>query len=402
MAYENLNFRKANMTYDDGYFYMFDEGWDTLVQKLADGDTAFSYPLSDIISTAVTSLEYDGVNFWTLQDSGGGTITIRRWQIENSVCWLQDSFNLSTFYSDTFTVEHYHTDFDATASGGSSTIQTGINYDTVIVSGTVLTLGPNSISQSEDVTVNSVSGTNITLASGIQYSYAADDEINFYNNLWVFNNTGDGTLHKINARTGVNITTYSGGTEYDGITACTFARVSNVDSSTVDSLVYVKSTNLKYLNISNLTNYGIMILDNLKANNVTIIPVYDLAIDGNNIYRLQKDAKYFESDYAWTYYNYVNSTVRRFLDTVSLSAYPLILPNNGFNVAELTTLVNDQYGDGVVDKPVVFTDTDSVGYVTINPAYTDLFFGTGEAISYYKAGIVVATVIITATATQYD
>ena len=402
MAYENLNFRKANMTYDDGYFYMFDESWDTLVQKLADGGIAFSYPLSDIISTAVASLEYDGVNFWTLQDPGGGTITIRRWQIENSVCWLQDSFNLSTFDSDTFTVEHYHTDFDATASGGSSTIQTGIDYSTVIVSGTVLTLGPNSISQLEEATVNSVSGTNITLASGIQYNYVVDDEVNFYNNLWVFNNTGNGTLHKINARTGANITTYSGGTEYDEITACTFALVSNVASSTVDSLVYVKATNLKYLNIDTITNYGIMTIDNLKANNITIIPVYDLAIDGNNIYRLQKDAKYFESDYAWTYYNYVNSTVRRFLDTVSMSAYPLIVPNNGFNTAELTVLVDDQYGDGVVDKPVTFIDTDSVGFVTINPAYTDLFFGTGEAISYYKAGIVVATVTITATATQYD
>ena len=398
MAYENLNFRKANMTYDVGYFYMFDDGWDTLIQKLADGSTAFSYPLSDVIGNEVISLEYDGVNFWTLQDPGAGTITIRRWQIENSVCWLQDSFNLATFDSDTFTVEHYHTDFAATASGGSSTIQTGIDYDTVIVSGTVLTLGPNSISQSEDITVSSVSDTNITLASGIQYDYEIDDEINFYNNLWVFNNTGNGTLHKINARTGANITTYSG-TEYDNITACTFARVSNVDSSTVDSLVYVKSTNLKYLNINTLANYGIMTIDNSRVND-TIIMVYDLAIDGDNIYRLQTEAKYFETNYNWTYYNYVNSTLRRFLDTVSMSAYPLILPNNGFNTTELTVLVDDQYGDGVVDKPVSFTDTDSVGFVTINPAYTDLFFGTGEAISYYNAGIVVATVTITATATQ--
>lgn len=389
------------MTYDVGYFYMFDDGWDTLVQKLADGNTAFSYPLSDVIGNEVISLEYDGVNFWTLQDPGAGTITIDRWKIENDICALKDSFDLSTFDSDTFTVEHYHTDFDAIASVGSSTIQVNKYYDTVIVSGTVLTLGPNSISQSEDITVSSVSGTNITLASGIQYDYEIDDEINFYNNLWVFNNTGNGTLHKINARTGANITTYSG-TEYDNITACTFARVSNVDSSTVDSLVYVKSTNLKYLNINTLANYGIMIIDNLKADNATIITVYDLAIDGNNIYRLQTEAKYFETNYNWTYYNYVNSTVRRFLDTVSMSAYPLILPNNGFNTTELTVLVDDQFGDGVVDKPVSFTDTDSVGFVTINPAYTDLFFGTGEAISYYKAGIVVATVTITATSTQYD
>ena len=400
MAYENLNFKKAHMTFDEGYFYMFDESWDTLVQKLADGDTAFSYPLSDTIITAVTSLEYDGINFWTLQDPGAGTITIRRWQVENSICWLKNTLNLSTFDSDTFTVEHYHTSLAATASGGTTDIQSA-SYGTVITSGTVLTLGPNSSSQYEDVTVSSISGTNMVLVSGTQNAYDSGDEINFYNNLWVFNNDGSGSLHKINARTGANITTYSD-SEYDNITACTFARVSNVTSLTVDALIYSKATNLKYLNIDSMSLYDTMTMDNLKVNNTTIIVIYDIAIAGNTIYRLQKEAKYYGGDYSWTYYNYVLSTVRRFIDTVSISAYPTILPNNAVNVSEITMIVNDQYGDGVVNKPVSFTDTDSVGFITINPAYTDLFFGTGEAISYYKTGIVVATVTITATATQYD
>ena len=388
------------MTFDEGYFYMFDDGWDTLLQRLADGGTAFSYPLSDTIDSAVSSLEYDGINFWTLQDPGAGTITIRRWQVENSICWLKNTLNFSTFDSDTFTVEHYHTSLAATASGGTTDIQSA-SYGTVITSGTVLTLGPNSSSQYEDVTVSSISGTNMVLVSGTQNAYDSGDEINFYNNLWIFNNDGSGSLHKINARTGANITTYSD-SEYDNITACTFARVSNVTSSTVDALIYSKATNLKYLNVNTMSLYDTMTMDNLKVNNTTIIVIYDIAIAGNTIYRLQKEAKYYGGDYSWTYYNYVLSTVRRFIDTVSISAYPTILPNNAVNVSEITTIVNDQYGDGVVNKPVSFTDTDSVGFITINPAYTDLFFGTGEAISYYKAGIVVATVTITATATQYD
>jgi hypothetical protein len=65
-------------------------------------------------------------------------------------------------------------------------------------------------------------------------------------------------------------------------------------------------------------------------------------------------------------------------------------------------LVDDQYGDGVYNKPVFFVDDDDVGFMTINPAYTDYFFGTGEAISYYKAGVEVRTVNIEGTATQYD
>lgn len=45
MTYENLNFKKFNMTFVDGYFYMVAEDDDLLVQKLDDGATAFSYPL---------------------------------------------------------------------------------------------------------------------------------------------------------------------------------------------------------------------------------------------------------------------------------------------------------------------------------------------------------------------
>lgn len=399
MAYENINLRHANMTFVDGYFYTFDHLWDVLLQRLDDGGTAFSYPLNITLSSEIQSLEHDGVNFWTMEDTGPG-VDIKRWRIENSIVELKDTISLTpSFSSDTFTVEHYHTSLAATASGGSISIQTN-GYETTIISGTILTLGPNSLRQQEDVTVTAISGANITLVSGTQYAYSTDDDIQFYNNLWVFNSTGDGTLHKINARTGANITTYSG-TEYDNITSCTFARVSNVSSSTVDALIYSKSTNLKYLNIDSMSFYGIMLMDNFTPPSTTIV-IYDIAVVGNNIYRLQKEARYYGAGYSWTNYHYVLSTVRRFIDVVAVSATPTILPNNATNVAEILTLVTDQYGDGVDNKPVTFTDTDSVGFITINPAYTDYFFGTGEAITYYKAGILVQTVTIEATATQYD
>jgi hypothetical protein len=57
----------------------------------------------------------------------------------------------------------------------------------------------------------------------------------------------------------------------------------------------------------------------------------------------------------------------------------------------------------VIYKPVYFTDDDSIGYITINPVYTDIFFGTGRTNpTYYKSGIVPATVTIEGTATQDD
>jgi hypothetical protein len=399
MAYENLNLRKFNMTFDGSYFYMLDENNDVLLQKLSDGGTAFSYPLDVVIGNAVISLEYDGINFWSLQNITGGA-SIKRWQIENNIVELKDTFNFTpNFSSEAFTVEHYH---DTLASGimASSSVIYLNEYTNMVASGVVLTLGPNSLDQYEEVSVNTISGAQIILASGTQNSYSINDSVNFYNHLWIFNSYGDGTLHKIDAYTGSNIITYSG-SEYDNITACTFSTVKGTLPSTVDALVYEKNTNLKYLNVNTMSLYGTMALDNFQPPS-TNIKIYDLAIADTNIYRLQKAARYYESNYSWTNYNYVLSTSRRFLDTVSISAYPVILPANGVNTTKITMLVDDQYGDGVWNKPVFFTDDDDVGFITINPAYTDYFFGTGEAITYYKAGVEVATVNIEGTATQYD
>jgi len=403
MSYENIRFRKPNMVVDQGYFYMLDEDWDALVEKLDDGTVSFTYPLDTTISNPIKDLEQDGINFWSLENPGGGTVNIKRWKIENSICNLKDTFNLSPGYSsEAFTVEHYHTTVSTTISGGDSNIQVSRYYDTVISGGVTLTLGPNNSDQYEDVVVNSVSGTNITLTSGTQYSYEIGDGVNFYLYLWVFNSDGAGSLCQIDAWTGNLLNQYND-SEYDDITACTFARINNVFSSNVDALIYVKTTNLKFVNINTLANYGIMTMDNLRKNGSTIIPIYDLAISGNTIYRLQDEATYYGTDNDWgSLYNYQVSTVRPFIDSITVSAFPLILPANAKNVTQITALVNDQYGNGAEYKPVFFTDNDSVGYILTNPAYTDYFFGTGEAKTAYRAGVDIHTVNIEGTVTQYD
>ena len=403
MSYENVNFRKSNMTVIGGYFYMFDEQWDALVEKLDDGTTSFTYPLGIPISDTVKSLEYDGVNFWSLEDPSGDGIVIRRWKIENSICGLKDTFNLSPGYSsEAFTVEHYHTSLSTTVSGGADVIQVGNYYDTVISGGVTLTFGPNDSDQYEDVVVNSVSGTNITLTSGTQYSYDVGDEVNFYLYLWVFNSNGGGSLCKIDARTGNLLNQYNDG-EYDNITACTFDRINDVFDSNVDALIYVKSTNLKFVNVGTLANYGVMIMDNIRTDQMTVIPIYDLAISGKTIYRLQDEATYYGVDNTgWSTYNYQVSTIRPFVDSITVTAYPLILPANAKNVTEVTAAVFDQYGNGASNKPVYFADNDSIGYIITNPVYTDYFFGTGKAITAYRAGVAVHTVNIEGTVTQYD
>jgi len=398
--YENIRFRKSNMAVDQGYFYMIDENDGILVKKLDDGTISFSYPLNTLITNPIKSLEYDDVNFWSLENPGDGTVNIKRWKIENNTCNLKDTFSLG-YSSEAFTVEHYHTTVATTISGGTDEIKINNYYDTVISGGVTLTLGPNNSDQYEDVVVNSVSGTNITLTSGTQYSYDIGDEVNFYLYLWIFNNNGSGSLCKIDARTGNLLNQYND-SEYDDIKACTFARINNVFSSNVDALIYVKSTNLKFVNVDTMTLYGYMTMDNKRVDQ-SVIPIYDLAIFGETIYRLQDEATYYGTNNDWgLFYNYQISPVRSFVDSIAVTAFPLILPANAKNVTQVTATVLDQYGIGARYKPVFFTDNDVVGYILTNPAYTDYFFGTGQAKTAYRTGVDKQTVNIEGTVTQYD
>lgn len=402
MAYENIRLSKPNMAVHDGYFYMMDETRNVLFQKLDDGETAFVYPLSHDLGGVVSSLEFDGINFWTMQTITDG-VSIKRWKLENYTCNLLDTFNFSPGYvSSAFTTEHYH---DTLASGVNTNDYTILltDYTDTIVSGSQLTLGPDATGLNyEDVDVVAVSGSNIILSSGVLFNYPENSNVNFYTNLWVFNSTGDGTLHKINARTGDVLDNYTSGTEYDNITACTFFKARGVKSSPVDSLIYVKGTTLKYLNVDDMTLYGIMTIDNSIPSPPETLVVYDLALEDINIYRLQIKARYFGTNHTWATYNYVLSTTRRFVDTINVSVYPVILPANAINTSKVTAIVNDQYGDGVWEKPVYFTDDDPVGFITTNPTFTDNFFGTGAAVTYYKAGTSVRLVTIEGTATQFD
>jgi len=541
MAYENITFKMPNMTVIDGYFYTMDHDEDILIAKVDDGGTAFSYPLSYPLTAQINSLEYDGRNFWSMNDISGG-VSIKRWQLENHICTLKDTFNFFPNYdSDAFTVSYYNTTLTSTVSGGQAVLNIDLDYDDLLTSSSYPTsiigktssqsstysvdyppakahdddtgtfnhtnsaagewwkvdlgatyditrirlrkrsgyggrpqdyyiqsaddyaftvnvtnlitansetstdisyypvdfgdvavrylrvlchtssqyinisefnvyekrrpsvsIGPNIIEEYEDAETVSVSGTVITLVSGTQYDYDVGDAVYFYDYLWVFNNDGTGSLAKANAYSGEVVDTYND-SEYDSITACTFKRLTGALPTAIDALMYVKGTSVKLINPQTLSNYEIMIIDNVRANNITIITVYDIAVQGETLYRLQIEGTYYETDNSWSpYYNYVASSIRSFLDSISVSAFPVILPANARNTLEVTALVTDQYGNGAIYKPVFFTDTDNVGFMTINPAYTDVFFGNGDAISYYRAGVKVHTVNIEGTATQYD
>ena len=359
----------------------------------------------DIIGTnSVKCMEYDGHYFWTLQEGSTSTdIIIKKWYIENFVLKLKEilPFNHTSdhlFDVDTFSLEYYNT----TLSSGVLKNDTSIyitDFIDYVDSGTVITIGPNNEGQFEDVTVTgTLSYGALGLDFFINYDYDIDTSVYFTTNLLLVNKYA--------------YTTYEGGALYkvklpqkeiievivDTDFVSVFASCFYIDTDNKYILLSL-GTNLRFVNLISLMADKTMTLDNIKTDQSTIIPIYALQVDGDTLYRLQRSATYFGGNNNFTTANYQVSPIRPFIDSITANAFPKILPANGMNVSEVTAIVNDQYAHPIRLKPVEFQDSDSVGFMTIQYTYTDLF---GVATSYYKAGIIPDNVLIMVMATQYD
>lgn len=407
MGYENIKFRKQNFTVVDNYFYMMDDDVDALIVKTDDGTQAFSYPLDTTITNPILSLEHDGRNFWTLENIGNNSLSIKRWYIHNYVCKLRNTFNLNAsgthkYASYAFTVEHYHRFFSGDEPAGSNNLS--IIDTSRMSSGQTLTLGPNSEGHIEEVTINSVGSDYVLINGYTTYAYSANDPICFYTNIWLFNDydgltVNAGALYKISAYTGSFISKVAGG-EFFGIKACTFFDVSCVDSSWGNAICYVRGTNTIFLNPLDLNdNFGSMVMDNIEEDQATTISIYDMGIGTTNVYRLQLKATYYGTTYTFAdeTYNYQLSTLNSFITSISLNASPAILPANGVNESTITAVVKDQFNQPVSEKLVNFTDDDDVGFMTGISVNTNQY---GVAVTNYHSGTQAREVRVTCTAQQ--
>ena len=419
MAYENIRLRKPNVTMVDGSFWSVDEDTDSLILKTDDGTTSFSYPLDTTITNTVLSLEYDGYNLWTMEQSDTDQITIRRWYIHNYVCALRNTFDFipsgsHKYSSEAFTIEHYHTTFSDYEGAGSSILS--VSDGSKMVSGFKLMLGPNNNGQIEEVTVSSAGVDYVNINGATQYNHEADTPISFYKNIWLFNNyngvsTDTGALYKFSAYTGSLIDKYPGGAFKD-IKACSFFGVplyvfDTTVTSTIEprynSICYVKGTNMVFLNPDDLdSSYGSMTMDNIEDDQATIIDIYDFAIEGTNVYRLQRKATYYGTtgEFADSTYNYQLSALNAFITSISLNADPAILPANSggsSSTSDITAIVKDQFNLPIVGRLVYFTEDDPDGYVNPTNDNTD---SNGVATTIYTAGTSAREVRLTGTAQQ--
>lgn len=422
MATENIRLSTANqlnITVNAGYFYTFDYAQDNLIQKTDDGNTAFTYPLDTLLSYSIFNSEFDGVYFWTAEDPGANDMRIRRWKIDNYVCKQQQAFafaGIGSHYYDfrAFSVAHYHDSLAlAIPASGTSVLLNTYGDDTSLLSFTTtsgvklkLHVGPNSSGQEEDVYVSATVSGGVTISGSTVYAYAENDPVNFYTYIWFFNNfngtdSSTGALYKVDAYTGDYITRYASGA-YKDITAATFYKVDSfADYGEVDTLCFIKGTNTLFINVgaagATLPYYGSMVMDNILSDTVTIIPVQDLAMDDQNVYRLQRAPDGGSSLTQWSFYSYVLSSLDSFVTSISLAAYPAVIAANTISTSTVVATVKDQFLQPIVGRLVAFTDDDSAGYVVTTPVNTD---PDGKSITSYKSGNTAREVKITAVVEQ--
>lgn len=410
--YDNINILYKNFTFYNGYFYTFSHVSDVIFQVAADSTMAFSYPLDTVLDNEVVSMEHDGINFWTLErdvDDGNAdkVIYIKRWELDNYICKMQDHFTffddgVDHYDSDAFTVEHYHTTISGYTVSGTNTVYVNGDYTNELEPDMYVTLGPNSNGDSETKKVQNVYIDRITLVSGTSYSYANSDELQFYNNIWVFNNyygidDTTGALYKINAYDGSIVSKYEGG-EYKNINASTFCNLDVFSEyGVVDTLCYVRATNVLFINVDTMNYYGSLVMDNISLSH-EVFDVYDIVVDGENIYKLQNKVMFYGESSSWaSHYNYKISPLHAFISSVALSTSPAVIPANQISTSNVTAVVRDQFGNPVSGRIVQFSHDDDDGIITVGSDSTDF---EGIANTVYKSGVDARMVTITARVQQ--
>jgi hypothetical protein len=325
-----------------------------------------------------------------------------------STITLSSGTSSNYFSAEAFAVEHYHTTFSSPATSGTTSLSLSAYYNhaSMTSSGVVLYLGPNSSGQSEEVSVSGVVGSTVVVTSGIKYSYSAGNEVNYHTNVWLFNDyygtsSTTGALYKVHARSGDILARYSSGA-YKTVKAATFFNVPSFTSyGNVDTLCFVKNTNILFVNVSGtlsdpLTYYGSMVMSNIQSDLASVIPVYDISMYNKNIYRLQNIADGTAT--TWTYYSYLLSSLDSFVTSISLAAYPAVIPANTISTSSIVAYVKDQFLQPIVGRLVYFSDDDSVGSISGGtPISTD---SNGMAQTTYKSGSTAGNVKITAVVSQ--
>lgn len=396
MSFSNINISCQNFSFgpDSGRIYSINHLTSTLIIKTLAGELVSSVSLSHSLPSEVLELEWDGFYFYTLIQNGLG-ITINKWLLQstlikqlgtgNEINLLSTSNNI--IESEAFCVQKYETSLSQTAILGTN--QVVLNSTAFLAVGDTIYLGPSTYSSGQRIErkVLGVTGSTVTLDTPVNVQFNATDKVIYKKNLWVFNNrngveTG-GSLLQIGAN-GSIMSRYSS-TQWKNVTAA---------SSYNGNLAMVRGSQfLVYQPFG--VNSGFQssaLLRNMETNNTTIIKVYDIAVSGTIIYKLQKKKVEFNLiSYEWqevigdnnNYHLDTEPTSSRINSiTVKRDRSVLFGP---LTTADFVVGVRDQFDIPISNRSFSIQEDDPSG--TIPVGYTTFTTDSnGEGITRYNSG----------------
>lgn len=406
MAYENIKFRKDFFTMDNGYFYFIDDSLNVLLEKTCDGNTSYIYPIAvPLTIDSIEYLQFDNVNFWSLENDISDNVIIKNWYIEDFFLKFSDEFKITegsgySFSVDSFILEYYTTTLSSGISAGDSQFSINSNGDR-LESGIEISIHTD-LTNFEKITVTGTLDNNLTFGTNFFFEndYSEGTPVSFVKNIWFINKFTtvdiDSSIFKYTFPQKELINVMED-VDFEDVTSSCFY----LDDDNTPFMLMAIGTNIRFFNLDTLIVEETMTVDNIKNDLITVIPITAMHVENKTLYRLQDQVNYFESDYTFTdgSFNYQVSPINPFIDSVSIDAYPKILPSNGINVATVKMIVSDQYANALKFTPVIFDDSDSVGFMTLTSTFTN---NEGVATSYYKAGVIPSVVDIFGVSGQYS
>ncbi len=395
MALENVRLSDRNACTDRSHSYIAscNNSYQAIIEVDKNTGTIHkSWPLDTLVSE-VYSIEFDGYYWWTLEQQTGGCI-IRKWRPEDNIYARLINTFYYTGHSDlpeALAVEHYYT----TLSFGAYKNDTYLyveDFSKFRVSD-YLIVGPSTevgyvgnYDERQIIEIDEVN-SRIQVTPAISNNYGGGVRVYTTRAFWIF---FKGELFKYSPKTG-NYLASDTDLLYEGIKAATFFS---------DKILFVKSSDIYWLDPDSLNLFKVMAVNNLKADRSTILSIYDLYGYGDYVYRLQGQTAYLSGDTwldtSWTTYNTVSSKTIPEVYMVSLNSSARVLP--ALDPPEITTTsatitcqVYDQYFSPVTSKTVNFT-TDA-GVLLPDQAITDT---NGECSITYIGDAQIKLITITA------
>lgn len=349
---------------------------------------------------------YSGLTFYTLEsyeELASWVSVVRQWRLNTSLnrlelyaSMIKNETTSVSYNSNAMAIQRIDIAFAASVASEAGEIEvttvSGLEvYDSLM-------LGPSTdadnLGVSEYVYIRGISGNTLTIRTYIGnmppfYEYRNGDPIIAYKDVFIFCEPKDSDSPGVVARLDQSNYGATIETDFNGL----YSGVSGADwDSGYGYLVFSRRASLYMTAPNDISNpYQIikaMSTFNVESDNSTIITIYEIAIYGNTIYKLQdrtvrRDDLGIMTEYIWASYNYQVDSISPYTAYIALTMEDAIIFR--LRSRNLTVKVTDQFGVALQNKTIIFTEQsgDAGASFDTPTALTDI---NGIATNVYNAG----------------